>query len=176
MTRLATVLTPGDLPIAELHAMRLDGELFAIDDAFAPIDLPETSLQRAASLAGYCHEKLIAEQRTAAWIWGAANSAPPRLELCASIGARARPTAPGRMVVREVSITDDELVVLAGVRVTSPLRTVVDLARFQQPFDADLVHRLTAACGLTVEQCVDEVHGRRNLPRKKLALARLAAV
>ena len=42
MTRLATVLTRNDLPSAELHAMRLDGELFAIDEAFAPIDIPET--------------------------------------------------------------------------------------------------------------------------------------
>lgn len=176
MTRLATVLTALDLPLAELHALRLDGEVFAIDGAFAPIDQPEGPVERAAALAAYCQQRLIAEQRTAAWVWGASPLAPARHELCASIASRTRPSGRGRIVVREVKIDDDELVVLGGVRVTTPLRTIVDLARFQTEFDSALVGRLMAMRGLSAELCVREVHRRRNLPRKKLALARLATV
>jgi hypothetical protein len=176
MPQLASVLTDRDLPLAELRAMLLDGELVAVDEAFAPIDQPPSPAQRAASVAMYCQQRLIAEQRTAAWIWGAIGEAPQRHELCVSIGARARTNHPGRLTVREVVISEDEIATLGVVRVTRPLRTVVDLTRFQERLDPALVVSLMKAAGLTVEACVDELHRRHNLPGKKLALKRLASL
>lgn len=176
MTRLGTALTTHDFPLAELHALRLDGQLVAIDDAFMPIDQPDGPSQRAAALAQLCQHRLIAEQRTAAWIWGASESPPSRHELCASIGARTRPSEARRMVVREVVVGDEELRTLSGVAVTAPLRTAIDLARFQSSFDAELVARLLAIANLNVDDCVRELRRRRNLPRKKLALARFASL
>jgi hypothetical protein len=176
MTRLSPVLTTNDLPIAELRAMELDGQLVAVDEAFAPIDQPPSPTQRATSLAMYCHERLIAEQRTAAWIWGATLDPPLRHELCVSVGARARTTHAGRLRVREVVIADGEIARLGAVRVTTPLRTVMDLARFQDRFDAGLVFALCAVTNLTVVACIAELRSRRNLPQKKLALERLEAL
>lgn len=176
MSRLPPVLTIADLPLAELHAIRLDGQLVMVDDGFAPIDQPPSPAQRAAAIALYCHERLIAEQRSAAWVWGASADPPRRHELCASIGARARSSVPGRLAVREVVISDDELVHLGGIRVTSPVRTVMDLARFQEPFDAQLVRALLAVTHLSLQACEAELRARHNLPLKKRALARLATV
>jgi hypothetical protein len=79
-------------------------------------------------------------------------------------------------VVREVVIDDDEIVVLASVRVTAPLRTVTDLARFSAEFaeaEAEIVRQLLAGAGLGLDDCARALDRRRNLPAKKLASGRL---
>ena len=176
MTRLPSVLTPTDLPFAELRAMQLDGLLVAVDDAFATIDAPPSPTQRAGSIAAYCQQRLIAEQHTAAWIWGAIPQPPRRHELCVSIGARARSSAPTLLAVREVVIASNEIVLLGSVRVTTPLRTIMDLARFQDEFEPDLITALLRVSGLTLDYCIAELQARPNLPRKKLALQRLTSL
>jgi hypothetical protein len=176
MASLAPVLRVGDLPLAELCAARLDGELVGIDECFSPIDVHTGPFQRAAALTGAWSPRLIAEQRTAAWVWGATADSPARHQLCASVGARARALTPHRSVVREVVIDDDEIVLLASVRVTAPLRTVTDLARFSTEFtesEAEIVRQLLAGAGLGIDDCARALDRRRNLPAKKLALARL---
>lgn len=173
MSKLASILTTADLPLTELHALRLDGELFAIDDAFSPIDQPESVAQRAAALEAQCSDRLIAEQRTAAWVWGACDRLPVRLELCAHIGARARISDTGRIVLREVVIDSAEVVTIGQTRVTTPLRTAIDLLRFQPSLDAALVARLLRIGGLTTDDCQRYLEARHNLPHKKIALARV---
>lgn len=179
MTRLGTVISTLDLPLAELSAARLDGEVYAVDDGYSPIDVPAGPFERAASIAPYCQGRLMAEQRTAAWIWGALSLPPSRHELCASLGARARPAYPIRTVVREVVIDSGEYVVIAGVPVTTPLRTVVDLARFSTEFGAaehGIVLSLATAFEISFDRCTREMDARTNLPNKRMARTRLAAV
>ncbi|MCU1544587.1 MAG: hypothetical protein JWM50_2452 [Microbacteriaceae bacterium] len=176
MVRLSPVLHAGDLPLAELHAARLDGELVALDEAFAPIDTAEGPAARAAALARAWSPRLIAEQRTAAWIWGALADAPARHQLCSSVQARARPPTPLRSTVREVVIDPDEVSSVAGLRVTTPLRTVTDLARFDARFgesEALLVRELLRRGGLTLDDCRVALERRRNLPAKRLAWRRI---
>jgi hypothetical protein len=176
MVRLAPVLHVGDLPLAELHAARLDGELLALDEAFAPIDSAAGPEQRAAAVGRAWSPRLIAEQRTAAWIWGATLESPARHQLCSSVDARARPPAPLRSTVREVVIDADEVVSLAGLRVTTPLRTVTDLARFEERFgepEVLLVRELLRLGRLTLDDCLLALERRRNLPAKRLAGARI---
>jgi len=178
MTKLGAVLSTLDLPVAELSAARLDGELYAIDDGYSPVDVPNGPQERAGSIAHYCQGRLMAEQRTAAWVWGALESPPSRHELCASLGARARPAFPIRTSVREVVIDERELVALGGIQVTTPLRTIIDLARFSNAFEASeqrIVAILAMRHGITLERCRREMDARTNLPNKKRALQRLKA-
>lgn len=179
MATLAPVLRVGDLPLAELCAARLDGELVGVDECFSPIDVRPGPFTRARALTGLWSHRLIAEQRTAAWVWGATSDAPARHQLCASIGARARASTPQRSVVREVVIDADEVAELQSVRVTAPLRTVTDLVRFSARFDdaeIQIVRQLLAVAGLTLDDCRDALDRRRNLPAKRLAWARLRLV
>jgi hypothetical protein len=175
MTRLASVLRDDDLPYAELCAARLDGEVVAVDDCFAPIDVVLSPDARARAAARDWSSRLIAERRSAAWIWGALAEPPAPHELCASIAARARPPTPARAVVREVAIDADEYVSIGGVRVTTPLRTVADLARFSDDFDRDAsaVSLLLGLGGLTLDECRAALDRRRNLPGKRRAWQRL---
>ncbi len=176
--RLPSVLTADDLPLPELRAALLDGELFALDAAFTPIDEIESPRHRArAAHAGLPH-RLIAEQHTAAWIWGAAP-APSRHEFCVAIAARARGVGDSAHAVREVVIEPADIASFDGLQVTTPMRTVLDLARFSLGFgqrEEDAVRTLMRHHRFGVDDCFDEIDGRRNLPRKRLAMQRLDAM
>jgi len=176
MPRLSPVLTTLDLPLAELCAARLDGELTELDALWSPVDEPQSSSQRAASIRLQWPGRLIAEQHTAAWIWGAMPFPPSRHELCVSLGARARPAQNWRITVREVAISGDETVELGGLRVTTPVRTIADLARTVPGFDAGesaVIRNLARIGGVTLDECRLALDRRRNLPNKREAWRRI---
>ncbi|CAN5261486.1 hypothetical protein BH09ACT1_BH09ACT1_20500 [soil metagenome] len=179
--RLPEVLTPLELPLAELNAARLDGELFALDEGFVPVDQVEGRRHRALALTQFSAGRLIAEQRTAAWVYGASPSAPPQHQFCAPMGARVTPRSGWmlRLKVREVVIDAADVIELSGLRITTPVRTVVDLVRIADVFgdaDAALVRDLMSVTGVTFEDCRALMERRRNLPAKRRALDRLERV
>ncbi len=175
--RLPPVLSPGDLPIAELSAARLDGELFGVDACFAPVDEIEQPAHRAAALRAMAPDRLIVEQHSAAWVWGALDRPPAIHEFCVAAGARVRVLGVRWMRVREVIIDANEVTMIAGVQLTTPLRTVVDLARFSAEFgpsESSAVTRLLRTGGFSLADCLDEMNRRRNLPNKRQAAERLS--
>ena len=175
--RLPPVLSSTDLPLAELLAARLDGELFRVDDCFCPVDEVEQPSHRARALGAGMSDRLIAEQRSAAWVWGALERPPQPHQLCSAMGARVRPPGAGWVTSREVVIEPWEIVTLAGVLVTTPLRTAVDLARSSLSFgepEARMVRWLMVHHDFTVRDCLDDMSRRRNLPNKRQATDRLS--
>jgi hypothetical protein len=177
MARLSRVLSTADFPRPELDALRLDGEIFRVDDCVAPIDELPTPQLRAAALALELPPRLIAEQRTAAWVWGAALDAPRPHEVCADISARARPALNAQLAVREVVLHDDDVAHLGTMAVTTPIRTVIDLARFARSWGAgetEMVSKLMTIGEFDAADCVHAINDRRNLPGKRLALQRIA--
>lgn len=176
MTRLLpSVLTVADLPAAELHAARLDGELVTIDECFCPVDGIDSAELRGRAVAAIVPSRLIAEQRTAAWILGALDHPPARHQLCADSGARYRTLGKPRFAVREVILDDGATLEVGGIRVTTPLRTAVDLARFADDFDGvrQTVVRLARIGQFTVNDAAADLDRRRHLPGKVRALSRL---
>lgn len=174
--RIPSLLTAADFSEAELSAMVLDGAVYRVGDCVSPIDEVPSAALRAAALALVIPARLIAERRTAAWVWGAANDLPARYEVCADIGARTRPPSPHRLVIREVVIDDDEVVDFAGFKVTNPMRTAIDVARIAEPFgdpELDLVARLMRTAGFTAVSCIAGMERRRNLPNRRAAAGRL---
>lgn len=126
--RLPAVLTRLDFPVAELSALRLDGDAFALDEAVIAVDEPEIAENRARALAGVLDERMVAELDTALWVYGCLDEAP-RLHT-ASIGklARGRVVSTVRVKVRETTVAEDQLTQLGGIRVTSRPRTLIDVA------------------------------------------------
>ena len=176
MSRLPVVLFHSDLPEAELHAAKLDGELYPVDQCFSPIDEIDTRGNRAKALLRTVPARLIAEQRTAAWIYGALSRPPRQHQFCADISARVRPSGLVGITVREVVVDASDLVDIAGLLVTTPLRTVVDLARASVNFElAELrtVGELMRIGQFGFEECRVVLERRRNLPHKRLALDRI---
>lgn len=175
---LPPVLTAAQLPHAELQAARLDGELHAYGLGFSLADEPDTALQRARSVRAGVPPRLIADRRTAAWIWGARHCPPARIELCIATQARVSCDRLGWADLREVAFEPAELIELAGLPVTTPLRTAYDLLR-GECFDAaevDTVRRLASLGGFDDAECCARVLAGRNLPFRHRALGRLELV
>ncbi len=175
MSRLPSVLFHSDLPQAELHAAKLDGELYRVDQCFSPIDEIESRLLRARALLLTIPPRLIVEQRSAAWVYGAAGL-PTRHQFCADITARVRPATLVALSVREVVIDDEDLERIAGLAVTTPVRTVVDLARNSLTFDDEelaVIGSLMRIDRFGLDECRAVLDRRRNLPHKTLAVERI---
>ena len=165
-----------DLPLAELSAARLDGEVAALGHGYAPIDVPAGVSARARSLARVLPRRLIADRRTAAWVHGAIERLPQRVDACAR--TKSRPSALLIFVgsIREVVIDDAEVTRFDSVCVTTPLRTIFDLLR-EAEFDGDaarVVQRLAALYSVSHETCTRYLDGRPHLPNKALTRSRLA--
>ena len=176
--RLSPVLHRSDFPVPELRALVLDGEAYQVGDCIAPVDELAGPIQRAAALAAELPARLIAEQHSAAWVWGAQPHPPHRHEVCADITARARPAVGAPLSVREVVLLHEDTSLLAGLSVTTPMRTAIDLARFVPLWDdteTDIVRALLSLAGVGVIECARVMNRKRNLPNKRIALERLAA-
>jgi hypothetical protein len=115
----------------ELNAALLDGELVRVGDGYWWIDVPIGQRERARSLTTELGDaRIIVCDRSAAWVWGWGPS-PSTITTCVSISARVPSPVRRRLNTREVVISSDEVVVIAATRVTSPVRTLIDLVRHE---------------------------------------------
>lgn len=107
----------------------LDGELVPLGEGFVPIDAPVTALTRAAALAPLLlDDRVVVSDRSAAWVWGW-GPAPAAVQTCVSITARIPSPDRRRLRAREVVMDADERCPLGAVLITTPMRTLLDLAR-----------------------------------------------
>jgi hypothetical protein len=176
MARLPAVLGTDDLPLAELCAARIDGDLFAIDEAWAPIDEPDLPSLRAAVVALRVSRSLIIERLSAAWVHDAVDRPPRTAQFCVPHGSRIATIVDRRVAIREVVLTDDEFFELGGVRCTTPARTAFDLLREASLADADserIVTRLIAARPRLEDQIRERFDRARRMPHRARALVRL---
>ena len=147
MARLPAVLGTDHLPLAELCAARLDGELFAIDDGWAPVDEPDLPAFRAMATALRAPRALIIERMSAAWVHGARDAPPAVAQFCVPLDARIAVIGDHRAVVREVRIDGDDIVRFGEIRCTSLERTAFDLLRDPTLADAEVVAVVAALIG-----------------------------
>jgi hypothetical protein len=176
MPHLPSVIDAAQLPLPERMAASLDGELFPLAAGHCVVDEANSPALRLAAVLAGRPERYLAELGTAAWVWGAVEVPPPRAEFCVDLRARARPLSSPDVRVREVSLRPDDVCELGAFRVTTPLRTVIDLARIRNPFtaeDARQVRELVRIAGLGLADCIAAMEARRNLPAKHRAVARL---
>lgn len=150
--RLPLVLDERHLPSAELRAAELDGELGRVGDCYAVTDAPMSAVARASSLALRVPLRAIVIDRCAAWVWGWTPEPSP-LRICVSKGARIGSEARRAGRIREAAIDPDEIHRIGGISLTSPERTLVDLARFDER--DDIVALLAA--GIEVAGMTSEV-------------------
>ncbi len=175
--RIGSILTAKDLPQEELQVGVLDGELSRLGNAFCTIDTIVASAHRASSIAPDVPDKMIAERHTAAWVYGVVSETPRRFQLCVDTRAKFRPTSNLRFEYREVVLREMDVVDMGGLRVTTPVRTAVDIARFSAEFsdtEKAVVRGLAGlGDGFTLATCRELLNARRNLPYKRQAERRL---
>ncbi len=176
MARLSPILRTDDFPSTELSALRLDGVVYPLGDSYCVIDEVSDVRLRATSLVPVLSTRLIAARLSAAWVWGAIASAPARPQVCVAAHARRRPAATARVTVHEAVLTAADVVTVAGIGITTPRRTAIDIARFSLRFgtpEATCGALLMRLAGFSAAECIDEMERNRNLPNKIRAARRL---
>lgn len=132
------LLAPGVVPLSELLALCLDGQLYRVGNAFATLDTPESSALRAQAFAVSAPRATIADRGTAAWIHGTRAAPPYRLQVCVETGHRGSRLPPD-VDGRECALAPEDTVLLGGERVTSPARTAMDLLLTEKRFGPEQV-------------------------------------
>ena len=126
----AFLFFPGDrLSSTELRAARLDGHVVEVGDAYAPADTVETAALRGASLLPLLGSALAATHLSAAWVLGAMPEPPARHTVQRASERRPHSTFDVRVQYRDLQLPDADLILIGGARVTTPERTLADLAR-----------------------------------------------
>jgi len=114
---------------AELAAARLDGHLVEIGDAYMPADAVETPELRAGSLRALVSPALALTRASAAWIHGALSDPPVRHAVQRLSRLRIHHVIDSRLSYRDYLLREEDVIVLGGVGVTTPPRTLADLVR-----------------------------------------------
>ncbi|PWC04050.1 hypothetical protein DCE94_07710 [Agromyces badenianii] len=179
MAKLPSVLSIDDLPLAELCAARIDGELIALDEAWAPVDEPDLPALRAAAIALRAPRALVIERYSAAWVHGALPAPPPIAQFCVPRSSRVAVITAPRVVVREVALAEIDIVDFAHARCTSLVRTGFDLLREPGHADARPERVVTELCAERAG-LFDELGARlalaARMPHRAIALERLDRV
>ncbi len=165
-----------DLPAVEAQATRLDGESYRLGEAYLPIGVRPQPATRAAAALGARSPRLVAALGTAAWVWGARPEPPTHGEYLVDLAARWRPQLGEGLSVMESVLQPGDVVRWGRWAVTSPLRTVLDLARFRIDFAADEAAAVRGLAGLGGFGLVDVLAAldrTRNLSGKRRAATRL---
>lgn len=176
---LPRVLSAMDLPLAELCAARLDGEVYAIDDCFAPVDEVDQASLRASALSRIAPRRVIAERLTALWIYGVLPAPPARHTLCMASSTRARVPPSPRWLVRECSLRDEDVLLIGATPVVSPLHAAVDVLRTAErycPEERRWVAELMAYGRFERRACDERLGSRPSAPGTLRAWQRLAAI
>lgn len=161
----------------EWRAMALDGETYALGDRHLCIDSPPTVAERATALSAAVEDdRLFAERLTAAWVHGWL-AVEPAAQLAARICARVPSAVRRRLGAREVVIGDVDLQRIAGVAVTTPLRTLVDLAREAEcAMPQAVLSDVIRASGISAAEVLAHLENSPRAPFQRRARERLLAV
>jgi hypothetical protein len=166
------------LSSAELSAARLDGDVVELGEAYIPADAVETMALRAGSLRGILGDTLAATHLSAAWVHGGVPEPPARHTVQRAVAWRLHQVIDRRVVYRDPFVPSDDLWRVGGVLVTTPLRTLADLARVPDDEYADAARHFAGTVpGLALE-AVSWFEDRGPVPYKRSAVAflrRLAA-
>jgi len=121
---------PGErLALSELSAACLDGCLVPLGEGFMPADAVETTWMRARSLAPLLGDRWAAVRNSAAWVYGGLLVEPVQHHLQRVSVTRVRALSSPRAVVHDVRLAPADTRFVAGVHLSTPARTLADLAR-----------------------------------------------
>lgn len=173
----SALLSTDQLPLAELCAARLDGELYPLAGLYCPVDLPEYPALRAEGLRGLLPRFGFAERLSAAWLHGAIDVPPTRAQLALPSKAGVRPMIATPSDVRQVVIAAHEIMRINGCAFTTPVRTAVDLlldAELDDDRAIGIAKRLASGAALTTNAVRASLLARYRLPGMTRAERRIA--
>ena len=165
---------PGQLlSEAELTAACLDGHLVALGEAFVAADAVETAALRGGSLRPLLRDALAATGLSAAWVHGALHAPPSRHRVQRVTARRLHHVIDRRLDYHDRRVPAGDLVLIGGVWVTTPTRTLADLARQPGPVSEEAARMLLGSGLADVGAGIAWLQAAGPLQNKRVALALL---
>ena len=161
---LPRLLDPGVLPLSELLALCLDGQLYRVGEAFATLDTPESVALRAEAFSLSAPRGTIADRGTAAWIHGTRPEPPARVQVCVDATRRGG-RLPSEVDGRECILAAGDTVRIGGVLVTSAARTAMDLLLTEKQFPRERAEEVRRLLDLSHEDAQSLARRLRRRPR-----------
>ena len=162
-------------PLAWAGMLR-EGTLVELWDATARrADVPVTAVDRARAVAHLLPRRGVVGRTSAVWVH-TGGPAPSRIDVLIQVGVR-RPAPHPQRRAAETTLRPDDVEELAGVPVTTLVRTAVDVARWADPEVAPRLLRRLVGHGLDLQDAharLAEYAGRRRT-REAHALLRALA-
>ena len=172
----AFLYVPGRrLSPAELSAARIDGHVIDLGEAYVPADLVETAVVRAGTLSAIVRPGTAASGPTAAWIHGAGDTPPSVHHVKRSTDRRLRPQTSARLVFHDALLVASDLQLIGGIAVSTPLRTLVDLATtlHRDPRVLPWMDQLARVFPGLASEAADSLGTLRRVPGSRVGLAAL---
>lgn len=160
---------------AELSAACLDGHLVGLGDGYVPADLPETEALRGASLGALLADTLAATHESAAWVLGVIPDPPARHSVQRAVERRIHHVLDRRLVYRDPRIDPADLMLVGGTLVSTPARTLADLARTPSPDGRMLASSWARDDALLAARALEWFEAHRSVPHKREARRLLQA-
>ncbi len=154
-------------------AALLDGHLVRLGEGFVPADTVETAALRAASLAPLVGDDVAATHASAAWVLGGCEEPPDRHCIQRRVPHRTRQRLDARYVYRDPRIDAADLLHLGGIALTTPARTIADLARSADPGAAALIRELARVHAGALDAAIAWFTVRGRVPGKRTGLTLL---
>ncbi|RZI94124.1 MAG: SAM-dependent methyltransferase [Microbacterium sp.] len=161
----------------ELMSARLDGHVVEIGDAYMPADTIETCHLRAGSLRRTVGSQLALTHESAAWVHGAIDDPPGRHCVQRRTETRLHHVLDHRLRYRDLQLPAGDAMILGGVAVSTPTRTLADLVRdrvIHESCGEDIVGRLVRQHPELVDAAIDWFHRAGPVHHKRAALAYLS--
>lgn len=157
----------------ELIGARLDGLVFELGCGFIPADLPESDAARVVAVRGLVPPGYGICGPTAAWVLGYGDAVPQRQHFQRISPQRTRVPGGADVMLHDVRLPDADTELIAGVRVTTPVRTMVDLALHRDTHAdyAPWLRAMAMADAALVAAAHAAITARVRMPGKRAALA-----
>ncbi len=159
---------------AELSAARLDGHLVELGEAYIPADAVETRELRAGSLRELLGDTLAATHLSAAWVHGALPEPPARHTVQRAVERRLHQVIGRRLLYRDLRVDPHDVMLIGGVQVTDPIRTLVDLSRIGDVDHTRAARLMADADPQLPREAIGWLTSHGALPNKRAALVFLA--
>lgn len=172
----AFLYLPGDrLSHPELSAARIDGHVVEVGDAYIPADLIEGPDVRASAIASLLQPGTAASGPTAAWIHGAGDAPPAVHHVKRCVERRIRAATSSRLVFHDTVLPTSEVQLIGGVRVSTPVRTMLDLATalHRDPRMLTWMNRLALVFPEAPQAAADTLRDRSRVPGSRIGSAAL---
>ncbi|WP_417540574.1 type IV toxin-antitoxin system AbiEi family antitoxin [Microbacterium maritypicum] len=170
----AFLYVPGErLSQSELSAARIDGQVVEVGDAYVPADLIEGPDVRASAIATLVRPGTAASGPTAAWIHGAGDAPPAVHHIRRCVERRIRAVTSSRLVFHDTVVPSSDLQRIGGVLVSTPMRTMLDLATtlHRDPRVLTWMDRLAIVFPETPEAAGDALRDMSRVPGSRVGMA-----